>query len=312
MKSSLDGDACPMPKGDYVDEYYNVLIRRYLLGDPWAVKRLQDVLQALRPRPGQRVLDIGCAFGAITIESAKRGAFAIGVDYALNALHKGSTLFNFLLAIDKKQFICADVAQLPISSCAFDKAVCADFLEHITPEQFKKLASEIARILSDKSTLVVYTPNPVNVVSDLRKLLNAKYADKVWLMLRRGRFVAATAKSLICAALYAWRFLNRILPCRDIKKIQDFLVVEANHFPVVPRERLREADERFEYLHVDLKNATSIRKIVQAEGFTCKEVRVTRAETVLQYLPFPLCTYWGGAITMVFEKNGVGSATRGS
>jgi len=309
VKSTLDTDACPMPKGDYKDKYFDTMIRRYLLGDPWSVKRLQDVLQALRPRPGERILDIGCAHGAITIESVKRGALAIGLDYALNALHKGSRLSNLLLGVEKKQFVCADVAQLPISTRAFDKAVCADLLEHITPDQFKELASEIARVLEDKSTLVVYTPNPVNVVSELRRLLHTKYPDRARCMFRRGSLVGATVKSAIWAALYAWRFLNRRLPCTEIKKIQDFLVVEANHFPVIPMERLLQHDENFEYLHVDLKNATYINEILQAEGFKCIKVRVTRAGTVLQYLPYPLCTYWGGAITMVFERNAVRSTT---
>lgn len=46
------------------------------------------VLDILDPRPGERILDLGCGDGALTLEIAKRGADVIGVDASADMVRK--------------------------------------------------------------------------------------------------------------------------------------------------------------------------------------------------------------------------------
>ena len=48
--------------------------------------RLKRALELADPRPGQRVLDIACGRGEVVLQSARRGAYAVGVDYAAAAM----------------------------------------------------------------------------------------------------------------------------------------------------------------------------------------------------------------------------------
>ncbi|NET24732.1 bifunctional 2-polyprenyl-6-hydroxyphenol methylase/3-demethylubiquinol 3-O-methyltransferase UbiG [Okeania sp. SIO1I7] len=94
------------------------------------LEKLQENLR--RPLQGQKVIDIGCAYGGITIELARAGAEVIGVDIIPSYLTlarenaKNDVDVSFLLAdVSKKKFI-----EL-VEEGSIDIIVASDVLEHI-------------------------------------------------------------------------------------------------------------------------------------------------------------------------------------
>jgi trans-aconitate methyltransferase len=66
------------------------------------------VLDLLDPRPGERVLDLGCGSGELTAQIAARGAHVVGVDSSAEMLGRARERFPEL---DVRQ---ADAQQLPV------------------------------------------------------------------------------------------------------------------------------------------------------------------------------------------------------
>jgi methionine biosynthesis protein MetW len=124
-------------------------------------------VQALVPRSAGRVLDLGCASGALGAAlKARQGAEVVGIelspDYAADA------------AARLDDVICADVAEAleqPEGLGRFDCVVAADVLEHLVDPW---TALERAAGLLN--------PGGVAVVS----LPNVQYALTFWTLVRRG------------------------------------------------------------------------------------------------------------------------------
>jgi ubiquinone/menaquinone biosynthesis C-methylase UbiE len=97
--------------------------------------------------PATRVLDVGCGDGRHIIEAAKRGCFAVGVDYDANELRKARTRFG----AHRVDLIVADASRLPFRDSAFSAVICTETLEHL-PDDAGAIG-EIARVLRDRGAL---------------------------------------------------------------------------------------------------------------------------------------------------------------
>ena len=94
-----------------------------------------------------RVLDVGSGDGRHIAEAARRGCFAVGVDYDAGELQKARTRFG-ACAVD---LIAADASRLPFRDGAFDAVICTETLEHL-PDDASAIG-EIARVLHDSGAL---------------------------------------------------------------------------------------------------------------------------------------------------------------
>ena len=112
----------------YDDQFMDTMATEYLDRTPWTELRLDAVRDLLDPQPGDRVLDLGCAAGAITHYLSTFGAEPVGIDLQPLAIERARELFPGL------RFEVADATQLPFADASFDKAVAADFVEHIEDE----------------------------------------------------------------------------------------------------------------------------------------------------------------------------------
>ena len=94
--------------------------------------------------PGQKVLDVGCGEGTLSILMAQKGARVTGLDISdpniANANKRGKEL-----AVPVK-FLISDADQLPFSDNAFDTVVSSHVLEHL-PDPEKGLR-ELHRVTS--------------------------------------------------------------------------------------------------------------------------------------------------------------------
>jgi cyclopropane fatty-acyl-phospholipid synthase-like methyltransferase len=134
----------------------------YLERTAWTELRLEAVHALVDPEPGERVLDLGCAAGAVSHFLSGYGCRTVGVDAEPLAVDKARELFPDL------QFQLANVARLPFQDGAFDKAVAADLVEHLDDETFRTMLIETRRILRPGGTLSIYTPNPRHPIERLK------------------------------------------------------------------------------------------------------------------------------------------------
>jgi SAM-dependent methyltransferase len=147
---------------EYDERFVDTMASEYLERTPWTELRLEAVRSLVEPRAGERVLDLGCAAGAISHFLSGLGCETVGVDAEPRAIEKAQALFPDL------RFQLANVARLPFEDGAFDKAVAADLVEHLDDESFRAMLGEARRVLRPGGTLSIYTPNPKHPIERLK------------------------------------------------------------------------------------------------------------------------------------------------
>lgn len=147
----------------YDERFMDTMATEYLERTPWTELRLEAVRDLLDPQPGDRVLDLGCAAGAITHYLSTFGAEPVGIDFEPLAIDRARELFPAL------RFEVADATQLPFADASFDKAVAADFVEHIEDRTFVAMCTELRRVLVPGGLFAIYAPNPRHLIERMKE-----------------------------------------------------------------------------------------------------------------------------------------------
>jgi len=139
------------------DRYGHWMVR--LFGYPLAVgirQRARAVLEALAPRPGERILDVGCGIGYYVFELATRfRCHAYGIDLDAEDVRLAGMVKRRLEA-DTACFGVADGAELPFAQDTFDKMLCSEVIEHIRDDV--AFLAGLRRVLRPGGRLVLTTP----------------------------------------------------------------------------------------------------------------------------------------------------------
>jgi ubiquinone/menaquinone biosynthesis C-methylase UbiE len=96
-----------------------------------------------------RILDVGCGYGDMLVESTARTR--VGVDVNLDALRHAAGRARAV------HFALGAVEQLPFKSGSFDGVICSEVLEHLDEPQ--RLAREIERITRPGGSICITVPN---------------------------------------------------------------------------------------------------------------------------------------------------------
>ncbi len=147
----------------YDGRFMDTMASEYLERTPWTQLRHDAVRDLVDPHPGDRVLDLGCAAGAITHFLSELGCDVVGVDLEPLAIERARALFPGL------RFEIADAADLPFADASFDKAVAADFVEHVDDETFVRVCREVRRVLVPGGRFAIYAPNPRHLIERLKE-----------------------------------------------------------------------------------------------------------------------------------------------
>ena len=147
---------------EYDDAFMDKMAGAYLEQTRWTKLRLNALLPLVEPRPGDRILDLGCAAGALTHFFSQYGATVTGIDSEPKAVERARSLFPDL------QFEQADVAGLPQADHSIDKAVAGDLVEHLDEPTLNAMLRELRRVLVPGGTLSIYTPNPRHLIERLK------------------------------------------------------------------------------------------------------------------------------------------------
>lgn len=123
---------------------------------PDVVSQRAQTLEALRPRPGESGLDIGCGPGLLAVELARKVGLKgriVGIDTSpdMVAMSFGRAAAEGLA--HHLKVLVADAAELPFGDETFDFLVATQVYEYVP--DMKKALAEAARILRPGGRLVV-------------------------------------------------------------------------------------------------------------------------------------------------------------
>lgn len=124
--------------------------KRYALVNRWDPRHLVTVERLLGPKPGERVLEVGCGRGHLTKRLRDNQVDAIGIDANPQAAEHAVT----------DGVMTMDAAHLEFESDSFDKIVSVHAIEHIPT--IENAFGEMARVLKPGGTaLYIYPAEPI-------------------------------------------------------------------------------------------------------------------------------------------------------
>lgn len=134
----------------YLDHALHADARHESIAPPLLGSRIRNNMlrKFLRLGPGDRVIDLGCGNGRAIAWNVSTGASLCGVDVSP---------FFAEEAVEHSDLLLGDLRRLPLQAGAFNKAWSLDVLEHVSPQAFREVLTEAARVLTPDGRLFVYT-----------------------------------------------------------------------------------------------------------------------------------------------------------
>ncbi len=110
--------------------------------------KIDHSLRKLRLRPGERLLDIGCGWGALVVRAAQEfGAYVLGVTLSEKQCGEAGGRISAAGVSDRARVECWDYRQLPATT--FDKIVSIGMFEHVGREKLPEYFSTAHKLLKD-------------------------------------------------------------------------------------------------------------------------------------------------------------------
>jgi ubiquinone/menaquinone biosynthesis C-methylase UbiE len=125
------------------------------------------ILDLLKPRKGEAILDAGCGTGVFTIDILSLGTRVVGIDISLPMLVQARKKLKGY----PSQLVLADMLNLPFPENSFDKVVSVTALEFI--EDAKRAVEELFRVTIRGGCILVATLNSASPWA-LRRKAEAK------------------------------------------------------------------------------------------------------------------------------------------
>ena len=159
MSTNAD-PATPIEPDAYTEEYYRSAVeghQQFAETEGRQISaRMVRALELADVRPGQRVLDIACGRGEVVLQSAMRGAYAVGIDYAQASMK----IAREAISGSEASLARMDATRLAFRPQSFDVAFMLDFVEHVHQPDLDASFHEIAAALKPGGRLVIHTsPN---------------------------------------------------------------------------------------------------------------------------------------------------------
>lgn len=114
------------------------------------------LLCLLNPRPGEKILDVGCASGKQVFLIAEKGAYAVGTDISEKFMEEARN-YTRENNVANVSFDVLDIKDLKFPDKQFDKILCAEVLEHVV--DLEASINELLRVLKPGGLLVLSVPN---------------------------------------------------------------------------------------------------------------------------------------------------------
>jgi ubiquinone/menaquinone biosynthesis C-methylase UbiE len=157
---------------DLLQEEMPDLLRHWYLG-PRArrhmmLRRFAEVDGRLGASRGERVLDVGSAWGFNVMALNRTGLRAVGVDLVPDQFPVGRRIAAHNdVAFDVAS---ADASALPFPDQCFDRITMVETFEHIFDDDRRRALEECMRVLRPGGTMVLSTPNHASVVERCKRV----------------------------------------------------------------------------------------------------------------------------------------------
>ena len=256
----------PVEQDSYTEEYFRSSVEGHVefaaSGGRTVSPRLARALRLARLRPGQRVLDIACGRGEVVLQSALRGAYAVGIDYAAAAM----AVARDAIAASRGATALArmDATRLALRPATFDAAFMLDFVEHVHQPDLECAVDEVRSALRPGGRLVIHT------------LPNRIFDDFVY-------------------RNYVVKVHGAILDTAQWLGLEEGLFLNEITLPIKPQP-LRSSYEQ--ELHVNPQDARSLRDMLHRHKFRVRRVDYYQPPA----RPFfPRQLYWHNALMKVLD-----------
>jgi ubiquinone/menaquinone biosynthesis C-methylase UbiE len=104
----------------------------------------------------KRLLDVGCGIGRVTIELAKLGVMAVGIDIEKSGVRKASR-FATLNRCQNTSFVLASAEQLPFREHSFTHVIAIHTMDYVRND--RKAFKELSRVMGKNGLLLIRSPN---------------------------------------------------------------------------------------------------------------------------------------------------------
>jgi ubiquinone/menaquinone biosynthesis C-methylase UbiE len=132
------------------------------------LRRFAEVDGRLGAAPGERVLDVGSAWGFNVMALGRLGLRAVGVDLVPDQFPVGKRIAAHNgISFDVAG---ADASALPFADAVFDRITMVETFEHIYDADRRRALVECRRVLRPGGTLVLSTPNHASVVERCKRV----------------------------------------------------------------------------------------------------------------------------------------------
>ena len=117
-----------------------------------ALSYLPRIPEELKKHGVERVLDLGCGSGWLSVYLARQGFEVVGIDVSAQAINLANT---WALQEDLKiAFSVGDIAALPYADNSFDAVVANSIFEHFPLDAARNIAAKIHDILTEKGLFI--------------------------------------------------------------------------------------------------------------------------------------------------------------
>ncbi|MBI2085903.1 class I SAM-dependent methyltransferase [Candidatus Daviesbacteria bacterium] len=123
------------------------------VGDMALKRRAKRIVEALEPRQGDKILEVGCGNGYYLSLLNRLGLkiSLTGIDNDKAALFDAQRF----IGDERISLFLADAAKLPFKDSSFNKIICSEVIEHVKDD--KKVLQEIHRVLKSGGIMVLST-----------------------------------------------------------------------------------------------------------------------------------------------------------
>jgi len=118
--------------------------------------KLDHILDKAQVKAGDRVLDVGCGWGALIIRAAQRGAQVVGVTLSQNQHAYAQERIAALGLADRCEARIQDYRDIPEDDGGFDKILSVGMFEHVGMKNLPVYFAKLHRLLKDGGAMLMH------------------------------------------------------------------------------------------------------------------------------------------------------------
>jgi cyclopropane-fatty-acyl-phospholipid synthase len=117
--------------------------------------KLDHILRKLRLAPGERLLDVGCGWGALVIRAAQQGAHAVGVTLSENQHAYANARIEALGLSSRCEVRLQDYRDVPEVG-SYDKVASVGMFEHVGMKNLPLYFAQMRRLLKNGGAMLMH------------------------------------------------------------------------------------------------------------------------------------------------------------